>query len=80
MNVYRGAHTFVSGRTVSPLAVILFGLSRKFGAYVWRITDFPRISNSPHTFGNPAVMIAFGPLAEVNLFLFWSSIGQMNNG
>jgi len=32
MNVYRGAHNFVSGRTVSPLAVILFGLSRKFGA------------------------------------------------
>jgi hypothetical protein len=32
MNVYRGAHTFVSGRTVSPLALILFGLSRKFGA------------------------------------------------
>ena len=31
-------------------------------------------------FGNPAVMIAFGALAEVNLFLFWSSIGQMNNG
>ena len=31
-------------------------------------------------FGNPGVMIAFGSLAEVNLFLFWSSIGQMLNG
>jgi len=31
-------------------------------------------------FGNPAVMIAFGALAEVNLFLFWSSIGQLLNG
>src|SRR5208282_2809519 len=31
-------------------------------------------------FGNPAVMIAFGGLAEVNLFLFWSSIGQLLNG
>ena len=31
-------------------------------------------------FGNPGVMIAFGGLAEVNLFLFWSSIGQMLNG
>lgn len=30
-------------------------------------------------FGNPSVMIAFGSLAEVNLFLFWSSIGQMLN-
>ena len=31
-------------------------------------------------FGNPGVMIAFGSLAVVNLFLFWSSIGQMLNG
>jgi len=31
-------------------------------------------------FGNPGVMIAFGVLAEVNLFLFWSSIGQLLNG
>ena len=30
-------------------------------------------------FGNPAVMIAFAALAEVNLFLFWSSIGQLLN-
>ena len=31
-------------------------------------------------FGNPAVMIAFGSLAGLNLFLFWSSIGKMLNG
>ena len=28
-------------------------------------------------FGNPGVVIAFGTLAEVNLLLFWSSIGKM---
>jgi hypothetical protein len=27
-------------------------------------------------FGNPGVMIAFGSLAVVNLFLYWSSIGS----
>jgi len=36
VNVYRGTHTFVSGRTVGPLAVILFGLSREFGVAAGR--------------------------------------------
>ena len=27
-------------------------------------------------FGNPGVMIAFGSLAVVNLYLYWSSIGS----
>jgi len=33
-----------------------------------------------HAFGDPGVMIAFGSLAELNLFLFWSSIGHMRKG
>jgi hypothetical protein len=33
-----------------------------------------------HAFGSPGVMIAFGILAELNLFFFWSSIGSTLNG
>ena len=33
-----------------------------------------------YAFGNPDVMVAFGSLAEVNLFLFWSNIGHMREG
>jgi hypothetical protein len=33
-----------------------------------------------HAFGSPGVMIAFGILAELNLFFFWSSIGYTLKG
>ena len=54
---------------------ILFGVG---------VSEWAQPSGIGHGFwqalGNPAVMIAFAALAEINLFLFWSSIGQLLNG
>ena len=57
------------------LHFILFGVG---------VSEWAEPSGVGHGFwqalGNPSVMIAFGALAEVNLLLFWSSIGQLLNG
>ena len=54
---------------------ILFGIG---------VSEWAELSSVWHgfwqAFANPGVMIAFGSLAEINLFLFWSSISQMLNG